>query len=315
MARTLRQGFIDPERTDDFPENFAPGTSKAAIVRDLRHAGYVVGKELELHETKVGITVTDVHRTGNIASGFSSRDGYDLRDVDSWTPQQKSKLTRIFNTVKSLSERPFQIYRPRKRENLQIVQDASQHLTSPPEINVAFVPISDPSIHADIKISKRKVVKVTPSGKKKEIETPLVAITQGEVIKMPTLWKDVGVTKKQLEKDPVKATKILVAEMKKHGAKRFTPMAGEREFSRSFTEEELYDEVKSISELYPRWAVFLIGIQAFDMPKRSDLVNYRKKKRAAKAAQAAANRKSRVAFRAKVKAEEARRKQQRKKRR
>jgi hypothetical protein len=103
--------------------------------------------------------------------------------------------------------------------------------------------------------------------------------------------------------------------MKKHGAKRFTPMAGEREFSRSFTEKELYDEIESISTQYPRWVIFLIGIQAFDMPKRSDLVNYRKKKRAAKSAQAAANRKARVAFRAKVKAEAERRKQQRKKRR
>lgn len=315
MARTLRQGFIDPERTDDFPENFAPGTSKAAIVRDLRRAGYVVGKELELRETKTGITVTDVHRTGNIASGFKAKDGYDLRDIDSWTPQEKSKLTRIFNTVKSLSERPFQIYRPRKRENLKIVQDASQHLTSPPEINVAFVPVSDPSEKAEIKITTRKVVKITKAGKKKEIETPLVSITQGEVKKMPTLWKDVGLTRKQVEDDPIGATKILVAEMKKHGAKMFTPMAGEREFSRAFSENALYDEIANVIDQYPRWAVFLIGMQAFEMPKRSDLVNYRQKKRAAKSAQAIANRKARVAFRRKAKAEEKRRKQQRKKRR
>jgi len=306
----MRQGFIDAETTDEFPERFPLGTSKAQIVRDLRNAGYTVGKELELYERKTGpetgITVTDVHRTGNIAHGFDPKDGYDLRDIDNWTPQQKQKLTRVFNAVKSLAERPFQIYRPRKPENLAVVQKAAQHPRKIPELNVAFVPVGYPGERAEITITKRKQV-VIERGKEVIKEKPLVKIQDGAVTKMPTLFSDIGLTMTQVEKmGAVKAAKLLVAEMKKQGATMFTPMAGEREFGRAFNEDALYQEMENIMKDYPRWAVFLIGIIAFDMPKRSDIAGYRISKSRAKRAQTRAAKAASARFRKQIKKAEKR---------
>lgn len=317
MARTLRQGFIDPETTDEFPERFPSGTSKAQIIRDLRRAGYSVGKELVLHETKAeGIKVTEVHRTGNIASGFDARSGYDLRDIDEWTPQQKAKLTRTFNIVKSLSERPYQTYRPRKRENLELVQDAAHGIPTPPEINIAFVPVAHPGERADIEIIKREQIKKR-RGKEVIEQKPMVVIHDRDVAKIPVRWSDVNVTKKQFQKDPVKATQKLIDEMAKLGINTFTPMAGVHDFPRSFNAKGLIEEIKNILAQYSKkqWSQFLLGIHAFEMPRNANLVEYRKDKKAAKAAQTTANKKARATFRKQVKEAEQRKKKKRGKRR
>jgi len=317
MVRTLRHGFIDPETTDQFPQNFKTGTSKAQIVRDLRRRGYAVGKELVLHETKAeGITVTDVHRTGNIASGFGAADGYDLRDIENWTPQQKAKLTRTFNIVKSLSERPYQVYRPRKRENLELVQEAAHVIPTPPEINIAFVPVAHPGERADIEIIKREQIKKR-RGKEVIEQKPMVVIHDRDVAKIPVKWSDVNVSKKEFQKDPVKATQKLIDEMAKLGINTFTPMAGVHEFPRSFNAQGLLEEIRNIMAQYSkeRWSAFLLGIHAFEMPRNADLVDYRKSKRAAKAAQTAANKKAAATFRKQVKEAEERKKKKRGKRR
>lgn len=317
MARALRAGFVDPETTDEFPERFAAGTSKAQIVRDLRRSGYTVGKELVLSETKAeGIAVTEVHRTGNIASGFAPKDGYNLRDVDSWTPQQKAKLTRVFNAAKSLSERPFQIYRPRKRENLELVQHAAHAVKSPPELNVAFVPVSYPGERAEIEITTRKQVRVR-RGKRKLVDKPMVVIHDGDVAKMPVMWDDVGVSKKQFERDPLKATQKLIDEMTKLGVNTFTPMAGLHEFPRSFNAKGLLAEIANIIETYEKkqWKQFLLGILAFEIPKRSVMKDYRQSRGKAKRAQTAANKKMQAAFRKEQKKAEDKRKAAAKKKR
>ena len=298
MARTLRSGFRDPEETDelqlpskkDRERQGLPPLSKAEAIRSLRRAGYVIGKEVEF-DPKTGV-LTDVRRTGNIARGFGAVDGYDLRDVDEWTPQQKAKLTRTFNAVNKLASRPFQVYRPRKRENLAIVQKATHGtVTTPPELNIAFVPVAYPAERATVKIKKQRV-----TIKEREQVIPRVEVQERDIVKAPTLWSDLKLTMADVARDPRGAVRKMVEAI---GGDRFTFLIGTRELQQALGPKGLEDELVNIMNQYPRWAMFVMGIQAFTMPPPRRLADYRTAKTASQDALTKQREKDRRRFRQK----------------
>jgi hypothetical protein len=63
---------------------------------------------------------------------------YDLRKAP--TKSQQAKVKRYSDEIAKLTNRPFQVYRPRLRERLRPAQQFSQHETALPGIRVAFVP-------------------------------------------------------------------------------------------------------------------------------------------------------------------------------
>ncbi len=261
-VRVLRHGFLDTVETDEY--DVTPGTSKTEAIRQLKEFGYPIGKEIDYNE-RTGVLI-DVRRTGNLARGFDAKDGYNLAEIDQWTPAQKAKVTRLFKVVSRLSSRPFQIYRPRKPENLERVQRAAQHHEFPPELAVAFVPVGRPGERAKIDVRADRVV-----------------ITERSVSHTPTLWGDVGLTMKDVAADPVAAVRKVIEHT---GGKYFTLLAGTTEFRRTFQAEGLEQEILRVMNAYDEeWQNFLFGIQAFDMPQGRDLRDYRKSKREAKDAQ------------------------------
>lgn len=301
MARTLRAGFIDPEATDEFPEALPKGVSKAEATRALRRKGYTVGNELVLEETARTTKVTEVHRSGRIARGFKAADGYDLRDVENWTPQQKAKLTRVFNQVKQLTERPYYVYRGRKRANIERVQEATSPHGYPKEVDIAFVPVARPGERPQIRFTKTEVVlDDVPT----VVET--VTIRERGVDTMPVYWADVGVSKEDLEESPSKAIAKMHAAI---GAKEYSPMAGARQQAESYTPKELLREIRDIMYGYPeRWPKFLLGVQAYTFSRRTDLSSYRNAKTKAKDVQKKIRDKEKAAFRHKTKGRKQRKK-------
>ena len=300
MVRTLRHGFVDSSRTDDL--TVAKGTSKTAAIRDLKSAGYAIGKETEYNE-RTG-TLTDVRRTGKIVRGFDAADGFNLRDVGALTPQQKEHITRTFKAVQKLSAQPYQEYRGRKPDNLQRVQEASHgDLKTPDELVVAFVPVARPDERAEIRILPDRI-----------------EVIEREIKRTPTRWGDVinpetgkVFTMKNVADDPKAAVRALVQAT---GGDRFQFMASSSPmFGRTFDGVQLEAEIENLQKQYPRWVQFLIGIQAFTMPAAKDLAGYRRSKDSAKRAQLKERKRAATIFRRQVKAEEKRRKARARKKR
>lgn len=63
---------------------------------------------------------------------------YDLRK--SPTKAQKTKVKRYADEIAKLTNRPYQVFRPRRRDRLRPAQQFSQHETALPGIKVAFIP-------------------------------------------------------------------------------------------------------------------------------------------------------------------------------
>lgn len=291
MARTLRRGFIDPEETDEFPERLKD-VSKAQAIRDLRRAGYTVGKEID-YDSETGV-VTDVRRTGKIARGFEARDGFNLAKIDEWTPAQKARVTRVYNEVKELTERPYHVYRPRRADHLARAQEATSPKPYPKELTVAFVPVAFPGETPEIKFT---TTDITIKGKVYETET--VEIVERDMTVKPVYWEDVGVTVALLRRNPKKAVALLHEAI---GAREYTPMAGVKDFGESFDADALADEIERLQAEYPqRWPKFLLGVQAMNFPRRRDLSQYRTSKERAKATQRRKRDKDRRRFRQKTK--------------
>lgn len=295
MVRTLRGGFVDSEKTDtlfvaskkDRAAQGLPPVSKAQAIRDLKSEGYAIGKEIQYNE--VTGAVTDTRRTGKIARGFEARDGFNLRDVGELTPAQKAHITRTYKAVQKLSAQPYQEFRPRKRENLKRVQEAMHgDQKTPAELVVAFVPVARPEERAEIKILKDRI-----------------EVIERDVSRTPVKWGDVGFTTAQVADDPIAAVRALAAFS---GADRFQFMASKSPmFGRTFTAKGLENEILNIQKQYPRWAAFVIGIQAFTAPTAKDLVDYRTTKADAKRAQKKERQRAATVFRRQVRREEKRR--------
>ncbi len=303
MVRTLRGGFVDSEKTDtlfvaskkDRAAQGLPPVSKAQAIRDLKSEGYAIGKETVFNE--VTGALTDTRRTGKIARGFEAVDGFNLRDIDQLTPAEKAHITRTFKAVQKLSAQPYQEYRGRKPENLARVQEAMHgDLKTPPELVVAFVPVARPDERAEIRILKDRV-----------------EVIEREIKRTPTRWGDVinpetgkVFTPANIADDPIAAIRAMAEAT---GGDRFQFMAAKSPmFGRTFTAKGLEEEILNIQKQYPRWAAFVIGIQAFTMPAAKDLRDYRTSKDAAKRAQKKERQRAATVFRRQVKREEARRK-------
>lgn len=297
MVRTLRHGFVDAEKTDTLYVTDAkarerqglPPVSKTAAIRDLKSAGYIIGKETEFN-ARTG-ELTDVRRTGKIARDFDAPAGYDLRDIANWTPAMKAHVTRTFNTVQKLSAQPYQEFRSPKLENLERVQDASHGgIKTPDELVLAFVPVARPGERAQIKILPDRI-----------------EVIERDVKRTPTTWADAGLKLKDVADDPVAAIRAMVAFT---GGDQFQFMSVNAPmFGLAYDASALEAELLSLQKDYKsRWRSFLTGIQAFTAPTATKISSYRTSKDTAKRAQKKERQRAATAFRRKIRAEEKRRK-------
>lgn len=79
-----------------------------------------------------------------LAYGFDKKDGFDLRNVESWTAKQREKVRRMFNQVWALQAQPKRPLRARG-ENLKRMQKVF-HGSVSPSLKVVFVPDTEPQL-------------------------------------------------------------------------------------------------------------------------------------------------------------------------
>lgn len=101
-----------------------------------------------------------------ISKKFRPDDGYDLRDIDSWSGARKAAITKVWHEVEPFVTSSFKVYRPRKKANLNIVREATHQTDLPKWLTVAFVPVADARRPVRIQITKRGYVlkELTPKG-------------------------------------------------------------------------------------------------------------------------------------------------------
>ncbi|MFW9874965.1 MAG: hypothetical protein ACFFG0_17805, partial [Candidatus Thorarchaeota archaeon] len=101
----------------------------------------------------------------NLVDGFFPKDGYDLRDIQNWTPSQKGKIKKYFKHISELTSRPNYIYKPRYKSHLRKAQEFSQQEKGFPNIKVAIIPTDGVSI-PKITFTKEQQIKVKIGGMK-----------------------------------------------------------------------------------------------------------------------------------------------------
>lgn len=215
-------------------------------------------------------------RQGKFAEGFDPADGYDLRKIHQWTPAQKAKITRMFNIVDRLTNRPFQIYRARNKKNLKRVQQAAQHGTFPKNLKVAFVPTN----------SQKKKVKI-------RITKKAVKFKQGRVSRDVINFESFGYTPDDLALDPVGVVQDVVSRVP---ADTYKIQAGENvEVNRgksirrmgnnwpagriadavsrmvNYYSSDVYDPDDKNSSYFGNW---LFGLVAYQFDKKRDFMDY-----------------------------------------
>jgi len=169
---------------------------------------------------------------------------------------EKQKIKKYFDEIKSLTARPFQVYRPRSQEKLDIAQGFSQHSKKLKGLKVAFVP-SDGSNKMRITINKKGIM----STRTKHVKTDFITLDKYELIK-----------------NPVDHTNERIAENKT--AKNFSIACGEYEMQQSFTRETMAVEVLRLAEKYDKveenhyFGNWLFGLKAHTFSEQSDFDEY-----------------------------------------
>ena len=71
-----------------------------------------------------GDTESGVKGLRSLAYGFEPSDGFNLHEIDSWTPAQKRKIRETFNKVEQLEPQPKITVRPRSGKKLKQLQES-----------------------------------------------------------------------------------------------------------------------------------------------------------------------------------------------
>lgn len=101
---------------------------------------------------------------GIFGDQFKAKDGYDLRKFNSWTPAQKSKVTKYFRVIAPRITGPFvkKYYRRKDHLTEAIVESQQEQLL--PGQTAAVFSVDDPREKVQVKFSKKKPATVVRRG-------------------------------------------------------------------------------------------------------------------------------------------------------
>lgn len=202
---------------------------------------------------------------------------YDLRK--SLSNSAKRKIKRYFDEIDALTNRPYQVYRPRRKDHLREAQEFAQHATRLPALKVAFIPTSG----APVKLSFNKRGVTARSGH--------VATT------------DIRLSKRGLINDAKGYTTFKVAT--RPDSQQFTVQAGRYEIAQPYPKYAIPDAVARLCATYSNpednhyFGNWLHGLKAYTFHDQAELFEYFAAKREAiKNAKKARRRRARKARRA-----------------
>lgn len=105
----------------------------------------------------------------SLAYGFEAADGFNLHDINTWTPAQRRKVRETFKRVEELEAQPKIIVRPRSQKKLKQLQQSFHGDTISKNLKVAFLPFSTPKL---TKGAKQQAPKVRMLKEGVSIQTP-----------------------------------------------------------------------------------------------------------------------------------------------
>lgn len=211
-----------------------------------------------------------VKRLRPFTTGFSSRDGYNLRNVDNWTLAQKRKVTRYFKKAVDLASKQFTLYRSNNKQQMQRAR-ALANQKGYPGFHSIFYPAPPGS---KIRYDKKRNVPVVKN--------------QG-IRSVRYYWEDFGYTPEDVAEDVEGVISDIINQVPEN---RFAIIAGEYAFGKGvpqiFPAEPLirqvsrltarysqsyYDSESTSSSYYGNW---LLGLEAWTFDRRDEFDAYRR---------------------------------------
>lgn len=121
----------------------------------------------------------------SLARGFDSKDGFDLRDVGSWTPAQRKRVRTFAHRLERIQAQAKRPMRARG-ENLRRLQEAFHGDIPSKDFKVAFVPDTEPKLTlpgAKRRPPRVRVLKEGVSIKRAQYERLFIPFDQKAMVK------------------------------------------------------------------------------------------------------------------------------------
>lgn len=182
---------------------------------------------------------------------------YDLRKP--LTPAAQRKIKRYHDEISALTNRPYQVFRPRTKAHRLQAQKFAQHETHLPGLKVAFIP-TDGINRVRLKFNKRGV-----SAKTAHVQ-----------------WEVIPLSKAGLLRDPAKEVEKRIA---RRPEKQFTINAGKYEIPQPYIKESLPGAVARLVAKYGEesgldednnhyWGHWLESVKAYKFDKQSGVQEF-----------------------------------------
>ena len=178
-----RQRFFDIEPYMSPVESWSR-EMKSQLTQEY-HRTLLANATEEIADQKDYVTMAKLIRP--FAKSFAAKEGYNLHDLDSWTPAQKGKLTKYFKKGVALASKQFELYHSNDPESMRAMSKLANQ-ESFPEFNQVFFPAPPGAkLHYD-----KRTGSATATGLR-EVVTGFY-------------WDQFGVTPEMLAVDPVGVT-------------------------------------------------------------------------------------------------------------
>ena len=191
---------------------------------------------------------------------------FDINLVKPLTKYQKAKIKKYYDAVDALTARPFQVYRPRRKDHLKAAQAYSQQTNNLPGLKVAFVPT--PGKKVKVKFSRRGEI-----------------VIESDNVKTRNIQFDID----KLLADPENHVKDKIKNREENS---FTIRAGDHEISIGFTKATLPGYISNLTKQYTEGgekfkgynhaARWLNGVNAHEFKAQEDFFDYLREKGKAK---------------------------------
>lgn len=187
---------------------------------------------------------------GLFGDTFKAKDGYDLRKIKSWSPAQKSKVTKYFRVMAPRITGDFVVKRYRRQDSIDAAVVASlQEQRLKGQTAVAFSVDSGDKLSVKIKRSTKTVRKSRVNKKTGEITftTKRIRITTANVVKNGLGRTKLAFDKQAFLEDPDAEIDRVLAES---GANVFRVLVGGQEQNKALTRNMVKDEIFALIRDY-----------------------------------------------------------------
>lgn len=122
----------------------------------------------------------------SLVKGFDAKDGYDVRNIDEWTPQQRRRVREYFGRVEQLEAQSKLVVRPKSEKNLRQLQKSFHGDVASKEFKVAYVPYHEPKVTLPGAKKRKPKIRISSQGvsiQTKQYERVFIPFNQKSLVK------------------------------------------------------------------------------------------------------------------------------------